>query len=397
MANILLMKPVLKAAPELVALVEEGRSIVKKQAGKVVYEQPPSLPLLTSKNVRSGPCTMATFIATHVRAFYQVDAAIIPAGKVRGNKDYPDGKLSFVDVLGELPFNDNQVVLVSMTGLQLQDALSFSHQYYRGRGGYIHTDAGTKYDGTKGRLVKLAGKAVTAEDVAEARKWVEDEAAASARRKSMSLPALPAESVTSSTSAAPEDATAAAAAATTAATTTIVVDGVDGAGVDLNCETDVCRQRPFLVRPLWIACPLTHLNGMDNIPAIREAGIRNTVSVAQVDDLLLLQHVVMRSLSSDREKKHAIAAERLSASPALSPRALAMNPKLVSYHHMHHIHPRTNPQAAVIDDVDSSNTTSTSTSSASASSSSSAAAAVTNTSFLQRGPLSPPTPADFEL
>jgi len=261
MANIVTTKAkgLVAPSPVMVALAEEGKSIIAKQAGKVVYEVPPGAPMLSSKNVRSGPSTMATFLATRVREFFQCDLVMLPGGKVRGNKDYPDGKLTFVDILGELPFPDNQTVLVHIDGNAVEDTLRFSRVNYRGRGGFLHTDSETEFSDELGRLTKLAGVVITDEN-----------------------------------------------------------------------------RDKVLNKCYWMACPITHLKGMDNLPGLKIAGCENGIEdLKNEEDLLLLQHIVMRSLSDNPQENRAAADEKLRATPALTPR---LGPKghIVAPPHCHH-------------------------------------------------------------
>mmetsp|Transcript_3628 Transcript_3628/g.8601 ORF Transcript_3628/g.8601 Transcript_3628/m.8601 type:complete len:281 (-) Transcript_3628:295-1137(-) len=116
-------------------------------------------PMLSSREVRNGKNTVAQLFACKVRTYYQSDACIFNGGKIRNNCEYPRG-LTLVDVQSELPFRDNFMYRINMTGAEIEDALIFSETRKKGTGGYLQYDKGVTFDAKYQKLVTVKGERV---------------------------------------------------------------------------------------------------------------------------------------------------------------------------------------------------------------------------------------------
>lgn len=82
---------------------------------------------LSSVGVRKGKCTMATFLLTCLRKASGVDAALINAGSVRGDRVYDDGEVTYGDLTKECPF-PSQMLCVLLDGATLAAAIEHSRR-----------------------------------------------------------------------------------------------------------------------------------------------------------------------------------------------------------------------------------------------------------------------------
>ena len=170
----------LEPYPSLIQLKEEGDMIIQESGNEVLYEFPNDGVIYSSKDVRNGPNSLATFLCDVVKFSQGTDLVLLPSGKVRGNKNYShsmsapntnfeeqkDGVefertpsktvFTMIDALSELPFPDNEFVIVNCTGEDILKVLGFSYSYHRSRGGFLQTDSGVEYNA--GVLKKINGE-----------------------------------------------------------------------------------------------------------------------------------------------------------------------------------------------------------------------------------------------
>lgn len=139
-ANISVLKSLLKPVPQIDKLIEESKCIIQKYGSKVLYKLPDDGILYSSKNIRVEPNTFAKFICDCIRQYSNSDIACVPGGKIRGNKDYTNRLITYLDVLTELPFSDNQIITIKTTGELIQRTLQYSEENHIGRGGYLQVD-----------------------------------------------------------------------------------------------------------------------------------------------------------------------------------------------------------------------------------------------------------------
>jgi NADPH:quinone reductase-like Zn-dependent oxidoreductase/2',3'-cyclic-nucleotide 2'-phosphodiesterase (5'-nucleotidase family) len=109
--------------PALRARVDAHMSSVRDLEAATLMTIQPSMQL-SSVGARARQTTMGTLICSAVREALGADGCIINGGGIRGARDYR-ARLTYGDLKGELPF-DNEVVVVSMPGRVLRDAVATS-------------------------------------------------------------------------------------------------------------------------------------------------------------------------------------------------------------------------------------------------------------------------------
>lgn len=146
--------------PALERLHREGLEIIEKFGSEVLYRFPSNGAEYCSRDVRSGPNLVARFLCDVIRSATTADFVCLPSGKVRGNKDYcslaANREFTFVDALAELPFSNNEFVIVTCTGDEVYRVLSYSTAYHISRGGYLQTDSDVVMSG--GSIISIAGE-----------------------------------------------------------------------------------------------------------------------------------------------------------------------------------------------------------------------------------------------
>eukprot|EP00438_Fugacium_kawagutii_P031623 Skav216547 [mRNA] locus=scaffold1776:240439:241941:+ [translate_table: standard] len=126
---------------------------------------------LTSIGVRFHECTMATLLASGLRAVTGSDAALMNAGSIRGNKLYSDGRIGFADLNQEVPF-PSTIITAMIPGSVLSKAVASSRGPWHGaetpRAGApagstshaLHFDDAMKSDPVTEELLEIAGEAL---------------------------------------------------------------------------------------------------------------------------------------------------------------------------------------------------------------------------------------------
>ena len=104
----------------------EGETIVAV-ADFAADEGLASSPPLTSRGTRIRQTTAGALLGSACRESLQVDVAMINGGSIKGNRDYPSGQMSYLDLQVELPF-PTKMVAVRMPGHVLQAALEYSRR-----------------------------------------------------------------------------------------------------------------------------------------------------------------------------------------------------------------------------------------------------------------------------
>mmetsp|Transcript_28246 Transcript_28246/g.39281 ORF Transcript_28246/g.39281 Transcript_28246/m.39281 type:complete len:556 (+) Transcript_28246:359-2026(+) len=134
-----------------------GEEQLKKLGGSLLIK-PTKRPkaMLSSKNARNGLCTVGKLFAGKVRRYFGADACIVNSGKIRNDRDYPEG-MTLVDVQSELPFRDNFIYVVEMTGQEIEDTLICSYRDKLGTGGFLQYDKGLEFDQKSMKLIMVAG------------------------------------------------------------------------------------------------------------------------------------------------------------------------------------------------------------------------------------------------
>uniref|UniRef100_A0A7S4BPL4 EF-hand domain-containing protein n=2 Tax=Chrysotila carterae TaxID=13221 RepID=A0A7S4BPL4_CHRCT len=125
---------------------------------EVVCSVPVDGPLLTSKGVRHKQTSMGALLTSTIRDCLQADVAMINGGTIKGNRDYNDGELNYLELQQELPF-PTKMVVVRMPGNVLQDAISASRagKPEEEKRGFLQTDDGVAIDEAQAHTVLSVG------------------------------------------------------------------------------------------------------------------------------------------------------------------------------------------------------------------------------------------------
>ena len=130
----------------------------------------PGRPTLSSVGVRTGRCTMATFLMSCLRKASGVDAALINAGSVRGDRVYDTGDVTYGDLTKECPF-PSQMLVVELDGSTLAAAIEYSHRPWRSvpptaDADALHTDDMLAFNAEQD-IVAVGGRAFTKTEMYE--------------------------------------------------------------------------------------------------------------------------------------------------------------------------------------------------------------------------------------
>ncbi|ORY53862.1 Metallo-dependent phosphatase [Rhizoclosmatium globosum] len=84
---------------------------------------------LSSKNIRLRPVTMGIFICNLLRSALKTEVALVTAGSIRANKDYPPDvtEFTYLDLEQEVPF-DCGMMTMHLPGQVLQDMIIYSRK-----------------------------------------------------------------------------------------------------------------------------------------------------------------------------------------------------------------------------------------------------------------------------
>jgi hypothetical protein len=113
---------------------------------------------LSSRDSRTGQCTLGTLFATILRDECRADVCLYNSGGIRGNEWYGSDALTYGDLVAEVPF-ENNIISLELTGAEVQEAVAFSEaeQIRKSReggswGGYLQWDEGVEMTKTRDAL-----------------------------------------------------------------------------------------------------------------------------------------------------------------------------------------------------------------------------------------------------
>jgi 2',3'-cyclic-nucleotide 2'-phosphodiesterase (5'-nucleotidase family) len=110
--------------PDLLARVERHMSRVRELEAATLLHVPTGTPPLSSVGTRWRQTSMGTLICNALRDALEADACLFNGGGIRASREYPE-RLTYGDVEAEVPF-DNEVVVVTLTGRDVRDAVAAS-------------------------------------------------------------------------------------------------------------------------------------------------------------------------------------------------------------------------------------------------------------------------------
>jgi len=129
--------------------IEKHTAKLKAMEMAVLYSYPrkeQGEPILSSEGTRHWQTTMCTLLCTTCRDNMKVDVVLMNGGAIRGNKKYPEGRLTFSDIRKEFPFTTGLTVL-KIPGKILSEVVQFSRQKEGiEEPGYLQADEGLVVD-----------------------------------------------------------------------------------------------------------------------------------------------------------------------------------------------------------------------------------------------------------
>lgn len=142
------------ADPALEARVEEHMRLVAGLEDAILLHLPsgggPDRSL-SSVGSRRAQTSLGALVCSRLRDALVADAAILNGGAIRGGRAY-EGRFTYADLQGEVPF-ENEMVVVAMPGRVLSDAIAFSRA--RGEsGGFLQVDDGIVFEGGVVRSIR---------------------------------------------------------------------------------------------------------------------------------------------------------------------------------------------------------------------------------------------------
>lgn len=111
-------------------IVDKHESVVKALENETIVDAaktsvlPPGV-CLSSERTRFEQTSIGSVFCQMIKEEHEVDAAIINGATIKGNKQYPDGTLSYAQLKNELPF-PTKLVFVSMPRYVLDEAITYS-------------------------------------------------------------------------------------------------------------------------------------------------------------------------------------------------------------------------------------------------------------------------------
>jgi 2',3'-cyclic-nucleotide 2'-phosphodiesterase (5'-nucleotidase family) len=108
--------------PEVAAAVARYQAALTDKMSETICTTTVALDSATS-TVRTREAAIGNLFADAMRDGMRADAAVLNGGGIRASKNYePGGKITYGDVLSELPFN-NRIVVVEIAGRELRRAM----------------------------------------------------------------------------------------------------------------------------------------------------------------------------------------------------------------------------------------------------------------------------------
>lgn len=144
---------------DLRARVTVHQSRVEGLAHAVLLRLPSGV-TLSSVGSRRSQTTLGTLVCSKLRDALAADAAVLNGGALRGGRTYEE-RFTYADLQGEVPF-ENEVIVASMPGRVLADAIAFSRARPES-GGFLQVDDRTVM--SDGKLVAAAGAAFDPEHI----------------------------------------------------------------------------------------------------------------------------------------------------------------------------------------------------------------------------------------
>ena len=145
------------------ALVQSHKSVLKEIEASTLCAIPaPMRARFTSQGMRQRPTTVGTFLCTVLREALQVEAVLVGAGSIRGNRSYADETdFSYAHLKAEVPFN-TIITVVDLPGRVIGAMVSHTRAFALQKppvekGGYLQADDGLLWDAATNTVLQIGG------------------------------------------------------------------------------------------------------------------------------------------------------------------------------------------------------------------------------------------------
>ena len=104
---------------EMQRLVDSHMQVVKQLEGEIIVNHSSSL---SSRNMRREQTSIGSVITSACKDELGVELVMINGGPIKGNRDYDDGRVSYLELKEELPF-PTKLVTLDMPGSVIELSL----------------------------------------------------------------------------------------------------------------------------------------------------------------------------------------------------------------------------------------------------------------------------------
>ena len=102
-------------------LVDSHMQVVKQLEGEIIANHSSSL---SSRNMRREQTSIGSVITSACKDELGVELVMINGGPIKGNRDYDDGRVSYLELKEELPF-PTKLVTLDMPGSVIEKAVAY--------------------------------------------------------------------------------------------------------------------------------------------------------------------------------------------------------------------------------------------------------------------------------
>ena len=147
----------------LQSLVQTHKSVLREIEESSLCAIPADMrATFTSQGMRQRPTTVGTFLCTVLREALQVEAVLVGAGSIRGNRSYAaETAFSYAHLKAEVPFN-TIITVVDLPGRVIDAMVSHTRAFALQKppvekGGYLQTDDGVRWDAASNAVLAISG------------------------------------------------------------------------------------------------------------------------------------------------------------------------------------------------------------------------------------------------
>ena len=147
----------------LQALVQNHKSVLREIEESSLCAIPVDMrATFSSQGMRQRPTTVGTFLCTVLREALQVEAVLVGAGSIRGNRSYAaETAFSYAHLKAEVPFN-TIITVVDLPGRVIDAMVSHTRAFALQKppvekGGYLQTDDGVRWDAASNKVLAISG------------------------------------------------------------------------------------------------------------------------------------------------------------------------------------------------------------------------------------------------